>query len=272
MQTNPPESETPAGTSPQPADGKPDQPAISFDQVKTFVKRLGPAGPLAIISASMPLIAGLTVLGSLPWVGSWMQSHQHGGAWLYFSCFTALGGLGFMPTHAYSLLGGYAFGLRLGLALALASYLAASIIAYYVARLASGDRVVQIIAEHPKSKAVHDALLGSGFGKTLLIMFLVRLTSSPFAITNLVLAATRVNIVAYIMATVVGMAPRTGALVYIASLWAVRGHTQGLKEGQPLALTITFTVVTFIVLLLIGSLGNQAIARVTRPADPKPQG
>jgi len=211
----------------------------------------------------MPFVTAVTVLGSLPWVGSWMHTHQQAGGWVYFLSFAALGGVGFMPTHAYSLLGGYAFGLRLGLALALASYLVGGLIAYGIARLASGERVVQIIAEHPKSKAVHDALVGSGFGKTLLITFLVRLTSSPFAITNMVLAATRVHIVAYILATVVGMAPRTGALVYIASKWAAHGQSQVLKKGEPWTATIVFTIVTFIVLLIIGYLGNQAIVRVT---------
>jgi uncharacterized membrane protein YdjX (TVP38/TMEM64 family) len=194
-----------------------------------------------------------------------MQTHQHLGAVLYFSCFAALGGLGFMPTHAYSLLGGYAFGFKLGLILALASYLVASLLAYAIARLASGDRVVQIIAENPKSKAVHDALLGSGFGKTLLITVLVRLTSSPFAITNMVLAATRVNLVAYIVATVVGVAPRTGALVWVAAMW-------GFNDKMAKWVTITFTVVTVIVLMIIGYIGNQAIARVTatKPEQKKP--
>ena len=251
----------------KPEDGKAEQSPIGFDQVKAFVKRLGPAGPLAVISASMPFVAAATILGSMPWVGSWMQSHQHTGALLYFSCFTALGGIGFMPTHAYSLLGGYAFGFKLGLALALASYLGASLLAYAVARLASGDRVVQIIAEHPKSKAVYEALLGSGFGKTLLITFLVRLTSSPFAITNLILAATRVNLVAYVAATVVGMVPRTAALVYIASMWGLDGNKAASRW-----VTITFSVVTLAVLFTIGHVGNQAIARVTRPADAERHG
>jgi len=267
MQTNPPEAETPAGTSPQPADAQTDAQPIGFDQVKTFVKRLGPAGPLAVIAASMPLVFFLPVVGSLPWVGGWMQAHPRPGALLYFSGFAVLGGLGFMPTHAYSVLGGYAFGFKAGLALAMSSYLVGSSIAYAIARRASGDRVVQIIAEHPKSQAVHDALLGSGFGKTLLITFLVRLTSSPFAITNLVLAATRVNLVAYIVATVAGMAPRTAALVYIASMWGFEGNQAASRW-----VTITFTVVTILVLFILGHVGNQAIARVTRPADAKPQG
>lgn len=262
MPTNGPDSELPPITKLLPAETPPAGQPIGFDQIKAFIKRLGPAGPLALISASMPFVANVTVLGSLPWVGSWMQTHQHLGGWLYVLCFTALGGLGFMPTHAYSILGGYSFGLKLGLALALISYLAAALIAYGIARLASGDRIVKIIGEHPKSKAVHDALLGSGFGKTLLITFLVRLTSSPYAITNLVLAATRVNLLAYILATVVGMAPRTAALVYIASMWGFEGNTTASRW-----ITIAFTVVTVAVLIGIAQIGNRAIARVTRSTE-----
>jgi uncharacterized membrane protein YdjX (TVP38/TMEM64 family) len=226
-----------------------------------FFKRLGPAGPLALISAIMPFVVTALLVGSLPWVGGWLKAHEETGALLYFLVFAALGGLGFMSTHAYSALGGYAFGFKSGLVLALGSYTAAAVIAYVIARLASGDRVVGMIAEHPKSKAVYDALLSKGFGKTLLINFLIRLTSSPFAITNLVMAATRVNPVAYILATAVGMAPRTGALVFIASVW-------GLESRPPLWLTIGGTAVTLIVLGILGHLGNQAIARVTGANNP----
>ncbi len=265
MQSSQEESEVPAGMPPGPMELEPS----GLVQAKAFFRRLGPAGPLALISASMPFIAGFVVLGSLPWVGGWMQANRQTGGLLYFSVFAALGGLGFMPTHAYSALGGYAFGFQAGLALALGSYLAAAMIAYGIARLASGERVVEMIAEHPKSKAVYRALLGSGLGKTLLVTFLIRLTSSPFAITNMVMAATRVHPVIYAGATVVGMAPRTAALAYIASLWALQG--QDLQEGSPLWLTVTFTVVTIVVLGILGHLGNQAIARVTAcPESERP--
>ena len=228
-----------------------------FGEVQKVFRRLGPAGPLAVIAASMPIIAGFAVLGSLPWVGGWLKVHPGLGGLLYVSCYAVFGGLGFLPTYAYSALGGYSFGFGKGLALALASYTAASVIAYVVARRASGGRVLEMIGEHPRWQAVYEALLGSGLGKTLLIVTLLRLPpNSPFALTNLVMASTRVHPVAFLVGTVAGITPRTGVVVFMAALY-------GLEHKQPFWLYAVGIVVTLVVLGVIGHLANQAIARVT---------
>lgn len=256
MESNPKESGVSVGVNPEPPVARP---IDGFGQVQTVFRRLGPAGPLALIAASMPIIAGFAVLGTLPWVGGWLRAHPQPGGLLYVLCYAVLGGLGFLPTYAYSALGGYAFGFGKGLALALASYTAASVIAYLVARRASGERVLEMIGEHPRWQAVYEALLGSRLGKTLLIVTLLRLPpNSPFALTNLVMASTRVHPVAFTIGTVVGIAPRTGVVVFLAALY-------GLEHRQPFWLYGVGIAVTLVVLGIIGHLANQAIARVTVP-------
>jgi len=235
-------------------------------KVLIFLRRLGPAGPLALIAASTPAISGFLLLGSIYWFAPWLRAHPAGGMLVYVVGYMVLGGLALMPTYAHSVLGGWAFGFKLGFPLAMAAFLGAAALAYVIGRCASGERIVRIIDEHPKGRAVRIALIGRGFFKTLLIVTLLRLPpTSPFAITNLAMAATRVHPLAFLIGTAIGMAPRTGAVVFLAA---------GLSELDFAApkrpwLFVAGIVVTMLVLAIIGYIANQAITRVTGTAEPK---
>ena len=140
-------------------------------------------------------------------------------------------------------------------------------IGYVVARRASGDRVVSLIEEKPKWRAVHRALLGSGPAKTFLIVTLLRVPpNSPFAITNLVLAATRVPAAIYLLATVVGMSPRTIATVYIGSTLVNYGD----KSPSQKWFTIGGIIGIVIVASIIGTIAKRAVEKVTQATDASP--
>ncbi len=238
--------------------------APARDDAMALLRRLGPAGPLAIIAATLPAIGGFALLGTLTIVGPWLRSHQEAGVALYVVGFAVLAGLAILPTYAQAILGGWAFKFAVGFPAALAGFVGGSLIGYFIARRATGDRVVGIINEKPKWRAVYEALLHSGFWRTLLIIALVRVPlNSPFAITNLVMAATRVPLSAYFIGTLVGMAPRTAAAVWIAA------NLQELTVSgtkQPW-MWIASIVVTVIVVIIVGVIANHAVARVTK-AEP----
>jgi len=237
--------------------------------VKTVLRRLGPAGPLAIIAATLPAIGGFTLLWKLNDIGPWLKAHGETGVALYTLGFAILAGLALLPTYAQAVLGGWAFGVRIGLPAALGGFVGGALIGYIIALRATGDRVVNLIREKPKWKAVHDALLHSGFWKTLLIITLVRIPlNSPFAITNLVMAATRVPPLAYIIGTLVGMTPRTAAAVIIAA--NLRELT--FEGTQQKWMWIASIVVTLLVIVIIGHVANKAITKVTTAdrATPAP--
>lgn len=231
-----------------------------WGRVKATLRRLGPAGPLALIASTLPAIGGFALLFLLKLIGPWLQAHGGLGVAVYIACFAALAGFALLPTYAQAILGGWAFGFVLGCPAAIAGVLGGALLGYAVGRRATGDRVVKLIAEHPKWVAVHEALIGSSFWKSLLIVALVRLPpSSPFAITNLALAALRVHPLAYTLGSLIGLAPRTGAAVFLAA---------GLKEltfDQPRQkwVWVTSIVLTLVVIAIIGHLANKAIAKVT---------
>jgi uncharacterized membrane protein YdjX (TVP38/TMEM64 family) len=228
--------------------------------LKTVLRQLGPAGPLAVMAAVLPAIGGFTLLWKLNAVGPWLKSHDELGVLLYVVGFALFAGLALLPTYAQAVLGGWAFGFAIGFPAALSGFLGGALLGYFVALRATGERVVRLIQEKPKWQAVHAALLHGGFWKTLLIITLVRIPlNSPFAITNLVMAATRVPLAAYALGTLVGMAPRTAAAVLIAA--NLREFT---FEGTPQRwMWIASIGATLLAVVVIGQMANKAIARVT---------
>ncbi len=231
-----------------------------MDKAKVYLRRLGPVGILAVIAASLPAIGGFALLGSMTWTGPWLKNQGDWGVLIYIGAFSLLAGLAVLPTYAQAVVGGFAFGLKVGGLAAICGFAGASMIGYLIAWRASGDRVIQIIEEQPKWKTVYDALLKSGRIKALLIVTLIRVPpNSPFAITNLVMAATRVRPLTYLIGTVLGMSPRTIAAAYIGS---------GLKDldfSNPYKswMFIITLVITVIIVGVIGTIANKAIAKVT---------
>ncbi len=228
-------------------------------------RRLGPAGPLAVLAAGLPLLGEIALIGCLAWLAPWLRAHSEIGLPVYVLVFAVTSGLAILPTHAQSAVGGWVFHFARGAPAAVAGVMGGAMIGYLIARRASGGRVVSLIEEHPKWRAVYEALLGGGFWKTLLIVTLVRLPpSSPFAITNLVLASTRVPPLAYALGSLLGLAPRTAAVVFIAA----GVQTLNFRELGSSWMTIVGIVTAVVAVLVIGAIANRAVTRVTtaRPA------
>lgn len=225
------------------------------------LRRLGPVGVIAVIAAAMPAIGGIVLLTYSQAVADWLRSHGDFAVWLYILGFAMLAGLAVLPTYAQAVIGGFVFRFGVGFPAALAGFAGAALLGYVIARIASGDRAVKLIDEHPKWRAVVDALLGGGFARTLGIVTLLRLPpNSPFAACTLVLAATRVPPVVYLLGTLIGLAPRTAAAVYIGASVPELSKADGTGW-----VAFAFAVATSLaVLLLIGHLANKALARFTQ--------
>jgi uncharacterized membrane protein YdjX (TVP38/TMEM64 family) len=224
-----------------------------------WVKSLGPLGPLAVLALVVPPVSGMVVLGTLNRLGPWLRDHQELGMFFYLAGFTILGGLALLPTYAQSMLGGWAFGVAVGVPVALVGFVGASLVGYVVARRLSGDRAERLLAQHRKWDAVYAALMRSGFWRALAIVTLLRLPpNSPFAASNLTMAALRVPLIPYLLGTAIGLAPRTSAVVYagagLSSLdFADRQQTGWFFGGLAL---------TFLALGGIGWMANRALRRV----------
>lgn len=242
----------------------------------------GRAGPAAIVAAILPALGGFVLLGSIPAIAPRLGELGLAGLALYIVVFAVTSGLAILPTFAQAALGGYAFGLTMGLPGALLGFLGGSMIGYLTARRITGDDALAGIRRHPKWHVVVRAFFpdaegdGShrGFWRTLGVIALLRLPpNSPFAVTNLVLASVRVDLVAFAVGTLIGMLPRTAVVVYLGTL--VEGELtkdNSLASARPgwfLPVGIGLSVAVLLTLARLGDVAiKKAIARgeITPPA------
>lgn len=263
------ETPSPSQSTPKPTVPPAEQPDARLtaepneDGAGEIARKLGPAGVLGLAWTFFPAIFGTTMLVYADAVGAWLRQHESNGPLIYASAFIILSGIGMMPTYASAILGGWAFGFQIGFPAALVGFLGGAVLGYWIARGASGDRVKAMIAEKPTWRAVHDALVGGSFWKTLAIVTLVRVPpNSPFALTNLVMASVKVPLPTYIVGTLVGMAPRTAVVLYIATLFRDMSAKEAAKQ-TPWWYYVIMGAASLVVLVVIGLIAKSALARVT---------
>jgi uncharacterized membrane protein YdjX (TVP38/TMEM64 family) len=227
--------------------------------------RLGPAGLVTAIASFSPLLGGFVILGLVQRLAPWIRAQGGVGALIYVISFWAFGGFAVVPTYAYSGLAGWTFGVVNGFVLAMAAFAGAAFIGYVFVDWLAGDRAIQMIDEHPKWKAVRQALVGQGFWRTLWIVTLVRLPpTSPFSFFNYAMAIARVGMLPYMLGTLLGLAPRSLAVVIAFA------DLEQLDLQHPLQnwLRIAGIVATVVVIYVINRIAQNAIRGLTEtPAE-----
>jgi uncharacterized membrane protein YdjX (TVP38/TMEM64 family) len=218
--------------------------------------RLGRLGPAAAATAFLPPIGLLILLGTMNRSAPWLQSHGALGVVLFVAAFSVFGGFALLPTYAPSVLGGWAFGVVTGLGATLAGFVGAAAIGFALARHLSGDRLLQVLDEYPRGQALHRALLAGSWRRTLLVVTLLRVPpNGPFAMTNLLLAATGVGWGPYLLGSLLGLTPRVAAAVIVgASLSQL--DLRHLERGGSAYLSIGLSLV---VVVALGWLANRAL-------------
>lgn len=233
---------------------------------RELLRKLGPTGPLALVALSLPALSGFALITYMASVADWLRAHQERGLAVYVVAFVLAAGLALLPTYAQAALGGYAFGLTHGFLAAIVGFTGGALLGFVIARRASGDRVVNLMREHPKWQAVRDALLAEdrrkSFWKTTGMVTLLRMPpNSPFALTNLVMASVKVPLASFIVGTALGMAPRTLAAVFVGS--TVQQMTgDGVKS--PLWLKVSGIVASLLVLGVVMVVADRALKKATR--------
>lgn len=232
------------------------------ESLGAIIKRLGPAAWLGIAWATVPAIAGITLLVKMGTATRWLVGTEEEpglpmstGIAVYIGIFIITAGFGLLPTVSQAILAGFAFGITWGFPAALIGFAGASIIGYFVARFVAREKVEQEIQKHPKAEIIRDAFIRHGKMRALLILTLLRVPpNSPFALTNYVMSVSGVKLVPFLIATVIGMAPRTFAAVWIGA------QVDSWDEVQkPKWLIIGGIVLAIGILVGLGKLANKAI-------------
>ncbi len=241
---------------------QPNQPAEHQESVGEIIKRLGPAAWLGIAWAVLPGIAGLTLLANMGTATRLLVGTDENpglplamGIALYVAIFIITAGLGVLPTVSQAILAGFAFGITWGFPAALVGFAGASIIGYTVANVVARKKIEDEIHNHPKAAIIRDAFIRHGKVRALVILILIRVPpNSPFALTNYAMSVSGVKLVPFLIATVVGMAPRTFAAVWIGS------QVSSWDEAKmPKWLVIGGIVLAVVILVGLGNLANKAV-------------
>lgn len=237
--------------------------------------QFGPVGPLALIASFLPVAGSIALFARMGVIAGWLREHAGAGVAAYMAGFILCTGFALLPTYASSALGGYAFGAVTGSLAAIVSCVLGASIGNVIARRASGDHVLKVIASRPQWAAIHQALLGGesrSWIRTVITVTLLRLPfNSPFAVMNLMMASTRVPWSAYLLGTLLGMAPRTAIVAYIGATVHGELSKDALQNARPAWLIWVIVLGWLAVLVIIGAIAKQALtrlARTTAPAQP----
>jgi uncharacterized membrane protein YdjX (TVP38/TMEM64 family) len=228
--------------------------------------RLMASGVLAILWVTMPPLAGMYILYDLQNIAAFLRADIEHGFWAYVAVFAITAGLGLLPTYSQAFLGGWVFGLKLGLLGAIVGFTGGAAIGYMFARIVTGGSVDAWIDRHRKGRVIRDSLSRESLGKTFLIVTLLRLPpSSPFALTNYALGATKVPFWLAMAATPIGMLPRTAIVVFLASAAVESGATDimSVVDTTPTWYLVTGIGLSVAVIMVIGKLAERALTRLT---------
>jgi len=203
-----------------------------------------PALPDALLSAQ-------TLVEQLP---VYVESFGPTGPLLFFVVFVLLECLS-LPASPLLLSSGYIFGLPVGCAISLVSLCTAASISFFLARTVLRPQLMQMAKGNAVFEDINCAVQAEGFK----IIFLLRLAPLlPFALSNYAYGLTKVDFKDFLMATALGCAPLTIALVYIAT---VARDVIG-KEGAdtPWYYYAVGIVATVALLKVVGDVAQKAVA------------
>lgn len=224
------------------------------------MRRLGAAGPVAIVLSFWPPLGGFVLLAFLTALGPWLRVHGAMGMVAYVVVAGVLMGVSFVPTYSCAIIAGWAFGFASGLPLALIAITASALIAYVIGRWIARDRVLEVIQERLRWNAIHRALLRGDNAETITVVTLMRIPpAAPFALANFVLAAARVPLVAYTIGSFLGVIPRTA----MATFAAAKLEQLRFKDVSERWMVIAGIVATLLVCIALGVMANRALRQIT---------
>lgn len=231
-----------------------------FQRFAGHIRELGKLTPIAFVTTFLPVPGAIVLLMFGPAFGNWLRENSSVGIGVYFSVVLVFCGLALMATNVIGIIGGWAFGIYLGLAILMAGILGAAYTSFVIHRRIVGDKLPEIAEKYPKAQAIYEALVEQGFWRAVTIIFLVRLSViMPFALTNFLLASAKVPWPSYLLGTLFGMLPRSGAVV-VAGAGLSELNFDDPSQSWVIALGIAATIVAVIVISMIS---RRALDRMT---------
>jgi uncharacterized membrane protein YdjX (TVP38/TMEM64 family) len=231
-----------------------------INKLKTIKKDFGKVGSMAGITMFLPIIGSAILLLAVYEIGPWLQENKEIGVFIFVVVMSVFSGLALLATNVLGIVSGFAFDFQIGIAAQLIGIIGASTIMFFLAKRYAGKDLQTTVEQKPKLKAIQTALLNESFFRTLLIITLIRLSPAmPFALTNFTLSAAGVSLKTFLLGTVLGMLPRSSAIVFVGSSLSELNFSQP-QESWMLILGIIATVLAVVV---VGMFSKRALEQIT---------
>ena len=223
--------------------------------LRNTVANLGVLGPAALFTGLGPIIGALVLAATSPY---WLDGFLNLGASqipVFLALTAGLSAFSLTPTHAASLLSGMAFGALLGTFVALVGVAMAAAIGFVTLRFLLRDKAVEALSHHPRAEAIHRELAQGHDLRTIGLLALIRLSPvMPFAATNLLMSTTGIRMLPFLAGSVIGLAPRIFAVVWIGSSLTELDLSQAADQ-RVLALGLVATVAVLWILRKVSRRG-----------------
>lgn len=232
-----------------------------FHSIRKHIAEFGRLTPLGVVSMLLPIVGSALLIGFIVPIGAWMRANWEAGIFVFLASVLFFCGLALLPTNVIGFVSGWAFNFQLGLVVLLVGIVGAAVISFFINKRITGEKLQEALQNHPRSRAVYRALLKDDRRKTMLIIFLVRVSViMPFAFTNFVLAAGRVPLGSYIVGTTAGMLPRAAATTYVGAGM----YDLDLANARDSSFFFAGLAATIVSVFVIGYISRRALDHVTR--------
>lgn len=211
---------------------------------------------------TLPALFSVGLFAYLGTVSDWLRSHGSAGLVVAAAGFAVTAGLGLMPTYAQAVLMGWVFGTAAGLGVSVVGYVGGAVLGWAVCRAVARDEVRALIDAEPRWRVVRSALVDASQARTVWLVALLRFPpTSPFAFTNMLLAATGVRFGPMIAGSLLGMLPRTAVAAWFGAQGAATGaqDLKDLMQKQGLPAVIVGVVLIVAVLAVLQHIGKRAL-------------
>lgn len=216
---------------------------------------------MALVATFLPIVGSATLLVFILPIGHWLRDNWEVGIIVFIAGTLFFCGLALLPTNVIGIVSGWAFNFEVGLLVLMIGVVGSAFTSFLINSRISGEHFLKAIDKHPRSAAIHKALLQDDIRKTILIIILLRISViMPFALTNFLMAASRVPVRAFVIGTAAGMLPRSAAMVFVGS-----GLSElNLANTGETYLFMIGVAATVVSVITIAVLSRKALEKLTR--------